>query len=155
MIRIICVNNRSDDEDAAGPQVHDRLADSAICEGVELIDGRLPAPYCLELAEETERVVIVDTMTGFGRPGEVIVIEDAMDADDRPSAGVQVSQLRYLNSLRQRAEEFGLPEVLVVGIEPPFDDFDIEMAAELCLGLAGEPANGREFRIIEQKEGHA
>ncbi len=83
-------------------------------------------------------MVIVDTLEGFGRPGEVMVIENALNAEDRPEANGHVARLTYLSSLRELAAEFDLPEVLLVAVEPPFDDFDLDMLAEMSLGLAQE-----------------
>ena len=40
-VRIICVGNRLVAADAAGPQVHDRLAGRPLPPGVELVDGGL------------------------------------------------------------------------------------------------------------------
>jgi len=154
MNRIICVSSSAHDEDEAGPRIHERLVDTGICDDVELVDGRLSDLGRSGLVKGAERVVIVDTMTGFGRPGEVMVIENALGAEARPSVSRQIAGLSYLSCLQEMATDYELSEVLVVGVEPPFDDYDLDMAAEMSLGLVRE-LEGERVHTPTKKKGHA
>ncbi|MBI4913410.1 MAG: hydrogenase maturation protease [Acidobacteria bacterium] len=72
---IICIGNPLAEEDAAGSAVHEFLGRQALPTGVELVDGGLRGLDLLGLVEASERVVFVDSVSGWGAPGEVVALD--------------------------------------------------------------------------------
>ena len=138
MKRIICVGNRYAPSDAAGPRVYDRLAVMALPCDVEVVDGGVAGLNLLHLAEGVERVVFVDAVEGFGRPGEVVVVS-ATDAAAGSGARYDHSAgLGYLLRVLPAVCDGPPPDVLLVGIEGPAGDDTIAAAADACVEAAAD-----------------
>jgi hydrogenase maturation protease len=134
--RIICVGNRLIREDAAGPAIHDRLAARDLPADVELIDGGTAGLDLLRFLDGAERVVLVDSVVGYGAPGEAVVL----DADEVGAMAAEVydhaAGLPYLLRCLPHVCEEGVPQVVMVGVEGLPDDGALARAAELALHLA-------------------
>ena len=134
--RIICVGNRFVDGDDTGPQVYDRLSHMALPPDVDIVDGGLLGLNLLRFAEGADRLVFVDSVSGFGREGEVLVL-DAMEAADGMAASYGHScGLAYLLRVLPEVCEGGMPQVLLVGVEGSATEPMISRAADLSIKLA-------------------
>ena len=143
MKRIICIGNRHRPEDLAGPAVCDLIQRGPIPEDVEVVDGGLASLNLLRYLDGAERIVFVDQVEGFARPGQVVIL-DAQDA----AAGAADSYdhaggLPYLLRLLPAVREAPLPQIVIVGIERQADGKALDSAAALALELAmGDCAGG-------------
>jgi hydrogenase maturation protease len=132
--RIVCIGNRFLELDAAGPRVYDRLCESGVPRGVEVIDGGVAGLDLLCFLDGAERVVFVDSVRGFGERGEVLIVDPA--EANPPAAYDHASGLAYLLGTLPALLGARGPEVLVLGVEVPADDLAVERAAALGLDLA-------------------
>ena len=138
MRRIICIGNAFAGLDSAGAEVFGRLSRERLPEDVEVVDGGLRGIDLLGLVERSERVVFVDSLSGWGPPGSVQVL-DAVDLQEAPAGAYEhaagfVYLLRSLPYLVQRP----VP-VWVVGLEAPASPAAVDEAARLALAFASSP----------------
>ncbi len=122
-------------EDGAGPAVYDLLSSRPLPEGIEVIDGGLGGLSLLRMADGAQRLVFVDAVSGFGAPGEVLLIpaeEVAAEASPDGHAG----GLPFLLALLPRASAVPPGDVTVVGLEAPWDDDALSRAAALAVAAA-------------------
>ncbi len=133
--RIVCVGSRLAEADDAGPRVHDRLAASTLPAGVELLDGGLRGLDLVPLLEGAARVVLVDNVEGYGRPGEVVVIEGSALVEGPPPAYGHGNGLAYALRALPVVCEGDLPEVVLVGVEGRPDEGTVQAMAETCVRL--------------------
>ena len=144
MKRIVCVGSRLVAGDGAGPAVYDLLASRPLPAGVELIDGALGGLSLLRMAEGAEGLVFVDAVSGFGKPGEVLLLPAAEVAAEATSDG-HAGGLPFLLAVLPRVCEDPPGNVMVVGLEPPWDDEALACAASLAVAtVTGDrlPARG-------------
>ncbi len=134
--RIICIGNRLAAEDQAGPRVFDRLGAAPLPPAVELADGGLAGIDLARLVEGVERVVFVDSVAGFGRPGRVVVLSAAEVAAEAEAGFGHGAGLPYLLRMLPVLLDGPLPEVAVVGVEGAAGDAAVEAAAGRSLALA-------------------
>lgn len=132
MIKIICIGNRSLDSDAAGLLVYDQLAERQLPDGVELVDGGLAGLNLLGQVEGCERVIFVDSVSGFGKPGEVVMIKNVSELLDRPDGLDHGAGLGYLLPMIDMVTEGTPPEVMVVGVESPCSEAALWRAVEMA-----------------------
>lgn len=145
MRAIICIGNRYDSRDAAGPAVHDLLAAGDAIEGIELIDGGIAGLSLLRWIDGAERVVFVDSVSGFGEPGEVVSIDPAdVEAPEEGAYG-HGSGLAYLLRVVPLVCERGVPEIVIIGIEGEALPRAIAEAADLALAGAAAKAPPRSL----------
>ncbi len=143
MKRIVCIGNRYRPEDDAGPRVYSLLRGSALPDGVEAIDGGMSGLDLLASVERAERVVFVDCVSGFGRAGEVLVLDPEEVATAASPRYDHAAGLPYLLRVLPAVCDGPAPEVIIVGIEGRADGAAVAAAAELALKLArGEPVRG-------------
>jgi hydrogenase maturation protease len=135
MNRIICIGNRFVAADAAGPAVFDRLAARDLPADVELIDGGLGGLSLMRWFDGAEKIVFVDSVHGFGRPGEVLALDASAIAARADAADAHGAGLPYL--LRAAPLVGGLPPIHIVGIEGASTAAAIEQAAAAALAAAG------------------
>ncbi len=145
--RIVCIGNRLVDEDAVGPAVFDCLRPRArpapgereALGCVEVIDGGLRGLDLLPLFENAQRVVLVDTVRGFGGPGEIVILRGAELAGLPESPYDHGGGLTYLLKVLPQLVA-PLPEIVCVGVEPPADSEAIERAAATAVAACSAPA---------------
>ncbi len=141
MKRIIGIGNRLVSDDAVGPRVLDALARRDLPSGVDLVEGGLAGLDLLERFRGCERVVLVDAVSGFARPGETVALTAAGAARTSDGRYDHAAGLGYLLGAWTRIAPAGGPEVRVLGVEMPATDDDLETAATRALALL-EPEAG-------------
>lgn len=136
MKRIICVGNRYNQQDAAGPMVYDRLTRRELPRDVEVIDGGLAGLDLLRFVQGAQRVVFVDAVSGSDGPDGVLVL----DVDEAARlAGAMYDHsagLGYLLRVLPEVCEGTIPEVLLVGVQGVPDQSAIAAAADMSLMIA-------------------
>ena len=132
MRRIVCIGSRLVAEDAAGPAVYDLLSSRPLPDGVEVIDGGLGGLSLLRTADGAEGLVFVDAVSGFGAPGEVLLLS-AQDVAAEATPDGHDGGLPFLLALLPRASDVPPGEVAVVGLEAPWDDDAVGRAASLAV----------------------
>jgi len=137
MERIICIGNRYVDEDSAGPRVFDELRRRRLPEGVELVDGGLAGLDLLRWVEGCERVVFVDTVSGFGAPGDVLLIDAPDQAFEQPAHLDHDAGFEYLLAMAPLVVDGPAFEMVMVGLEPPTSKASVRRAAEMSLLAVG------------------
>jgi len=131
MKRIICIGNRYDDRDAAGPRVYDRLASRWTPPGIEVLDGGLASLDLLRYVADAELVVFVDALRGGDYDRDVV----RLTASQAANSGAHATGLTYfLRVLLQSEEE--PPPVWIVGVSDSTDDLVLEEAAHAAISLA-------------------
>jgi hydrogenase maturation protease len=136
--RIVCVGSRLVAEDAAGPAVYDLLSARPLPKGVEVIDGGLGGLSLLRMADGAEGLVFVDAVSGFGAPGEVLLLP-AQDVAAEATPDGHAGGLPFLLALLPRVSDMSPGEVAVVGLEAPWDDDGLARAASLAVATASGP----------------
>lgn len=143
MTRIVCIGNRHHPEDDAGPRVYSLLRGTALLRGIELVDGGTGGLNLLTCVERAARVVFVDSVSGFGRPREVLVLDPEEVAAAASPRYDHAAGLAYLLRILPAVCEGPAPEVVIVGVEGQADPAAVAAAAELALKLASaEPVHG-------------
>jgi hydrogenase maturation protease len=135
---IICIGNRFVEDDAAGPAVYDQLLQMRPWpEDVEIIDGGLMGLNLLPLLERGGRVVFVDAVSGFGRSGEIVLLDQRQILDhEEDSAFDHNAGLAYLLTVLPRVCDGEMPEeIILVGLEGTSSQL-VERAAALSLEVA-------------------
>lgn len=147
---VITVGNRLVEADAAGARVHDVLAGRTLPDGVELVEGGLAGLDLLGLVERSERVVFVDRVDGFGRPGDVVLLDVEQWREASAARFDHAGGLSYL----LRALPFVCPErvphVRVVGIEGDPTPAGVATAADLAVAAitdASAPEVAHALRV--------
>jgi hydrogenase maturation protease len=130
--RIVCVGSRLVAEDAAGPAVYDLLSSRPLPDGVEVIDGGLGGLSLLRMADGAEGLVFVDAVSGFGAPGEVLLLP-AEDVAAEATPDGHAGGLPFLLALLPRVSDVASGRVAVVGLEAPWDDDALARAASLAV----------------------
>jgi len=136
--RIICIGNRLIPRDSDGMAVYDRLRETPLTEAIEVVEGGLAGLNLLPLLEQGGRVVFVDRVSGFGKPGSLVVLDDETIVrtlqDDHYS---HEAGLPYLLKVLPAVAEGNLPEeIVLVGLEGPCDSRLHDEAAALSLSIA-------------------
>ncbi|WP_161629972.1 hydrogenase maturation protease [Desulfogranum mediterraneum] len=143
--QIICIGNRLVPEDAAGPAVFDRLGElQPLADGIELSEGGLAGLNLLPLLEQGGRVVFVDAVRGFTRPGELVVLDQRQivaSLDDR-HFGHGAGLAYVLAVLPEVCDGEPPEEIVLVGLEGACSGPLIERAAGLSLVLAAHGLQG-------------
>jgi hydrogenase maturation protease len=137
MKRIICIGNRYAAEDAAGPAVWDRLLRLDLPAGLELIDGGLAGLDLLRFVEGAERVVFIDSVSGFGGGEAAVLLLSGEDAAAVSTRYDHAAGLAYLLRVLPEVCEGELPEIRLVGIEGRADEAILAEAAALAFKVAG------------------
>ncbi|MBV5318614.1 MAG: hydrogenase maturation protease [Desulfobulbaceae bacterium] len=136
---IICIGNRLVAEDAAGMAVFDQLrARDGLPAEVTVIEGGLAGLNLLPLLEQGGRVVFVDAVQGFTRPGEMVLL-DRQQIVNTLGGGYfdHGSGLAYVLSVLPQVCDGDLPEeIVLVGLEGECTLPTIKRAAELSITLA-------------------
>ena len=132
--RIVCIGSRLVAEDLVGPAVFDRLRTEALPPGIEIVDGGLRGLDLLPFFEGVRRVVLVDALRGYARPGEAVVLRAATLADLPGTPYDHAGGLAYLLKTLPNILS-SVPEILLVGIEIPADDTSLEHAAAMAVDV--------------------
>lgn len=136
MKRIICVGNRFAPGDTTGSLVYEHLLRAPLPRDLEVIDGGLGGLDLLRFVEGAERVVFVDSVSGFAERGQTIVLDLAEAQALAGDAYDHAAGLPYLLRALPCVCAGAIPEVLVVGVEGDAEPAVVGAAAELALRLA-------------------
>ena len=133
MNTILCAGNRYCVEDSFGPQVYDYLFTNDIPPSVTVVDAGLAGLDLLCHFELSDRVVIVDSVSGFGTPGELCTIgydelSNCEAVDYGHSGGIH-----YLLLCLPALGLVPKVEVTLIGLDGIADKFTIAAAASLAL----------------------
>jgi Ni,Fe-hydrogenase maturation factor len=90
----------------------------------------------LRFVEGAERVVFVDRVEGFGRPGEVVVLGADQAAQAAAPRYDHTAGLAYLLNALPYLRDGAIAEVFVVGVEGSADEDTIVEAARVSLEVA-------------------
>ena len=141
MKRIICIGNRYLPEDAAGYEVYRFLSKRGLPNGVDLIDGGLAGLDLLQYLEGMERVVIIDSISGFGANGDIRMFSAVEVAKAADPCFDHAAGLPYLLSVLPEVCDGTVPEIWVLGIEGIPDMEAVRSAAAQALdAVRGETA---------------
>jgi hydrogenase maturation protease len=136
---IICIGNRFVADDAAGPAVYDRLMQMQPLPGhIEVIDGGIMGLNLLPLLERGGRVIFVDAVSGFGTPGEIVLLsrQEILHADNAFQFDHNAG-LAYLLAVLPRVCDGEMPEeIALVGVEGTCSPQLADRAAVLSLDVA-------------------
>jgi hydrogenase maturation protease len=114
--------------------VYDRLKQLSLPPDVDVVDGGLLGLNLLSFMKGAEQVVLIDAVHGFGRAGQVIVlqIEEVLTVADDLSD--HAGGLGYL--LRALPHVLGsIPELVLLGIEGEYSEESIGRAVDAALTL--------------------
>ncbi len=139
---IICIGNRLMPEDSAGLMVFDRLQQQSLPDTIQVIEGGLMGLNLLPFLERGGRVVFVDNVCGFTRPGSLIVLNQAQVIATGADHYDHNSCLAYVLSVLPKVCEGTLAEeVVLLGIEGPSTERLVQEAANLSVFIAqnGQP----------------
>ncbi len=142
MNKVVCVGNALRDGDRAGPEAYAFLRAHGAPEGLEVVDGGLSGLALLGELEGCGSVVLVDSVRGFGEPGEVVVLEPRQVVEAAGCDGLDhASGLAYLLGVYEAVLPPPVPRVRVVGVEEPAGPGSAERAARTALSLVAEVAD--------------
>jgi hydrogenase maturation protease len=134
---IICIGNRLMPEDSAGLMVFDRLQQQRLPDTIQVIEGGLMGLNLLPFLERGGRVVFVDNVCGFARPGSLIVLNQAQVIATGADHYDHNSCLAYVLSVLPKVCEGTLAEeVVLLGIEGPSTERLVQEAANLSVFIA-------------------
>lgn len=140
-VRIVCVGNRFAAGDDFGPRVYDCLAAQPLPERVAVMDGGLGGLGLLGFLEGAQRVVFVDAVAGFTKPGQLVLLDGDEVADQDDGAYDHQAGLPYLLRVMPAVLDSPPPAVTLVGHEGVADEGNVRRAASLALSLAAEAAD--------------
>jgi hydrogenase maturation protease len=132
MKRIICVGNRHQSHDAAGPLVYDRLIRMQLPPDVEVIEGALAGLDLLRFMEGAQRVVFVDAVSGLESENGIVVLSAEEAAQNADQTYSHAAGLGYLLRVIERVCEGPVPEICLVGIAGVPDEDMIAAAIDRC-----------------------
>lgn len=138
MKRVVCIGNALRDGDRSGPDAFALLTRTGCPTGVEVVDGGLAGLDLLHVMDGMRGVVFIDSVRGFGRPGEVVVLEPNEVVNKSPEAFDHASGIRYLLGVYGEVLSPPLPRVRVVGVEEPACEEDVARAVRVALSLLAE-----------------
>jgi hydrogenase maturation protease len=132
--KIICLGNRFTAWDSAGMVVYDRLKRLSLPPNVDVVDGGLLGLNLLSFMEGADQVVLIDAVHGFGRPGQIIVLQMEEVLSIADELYDRVSHLGHL--LKALPRVLGLiPELVLLGIEGEYSEESIGRAVDAAITL--------------------
>ncbi len=141
---IVCIGNRYVKSDDLGPRVYDSLARRGVPEDVLLVDGGLMGLDLLRFTEGRRRVIFVDALHGFAPPGCPVLLDRSTALEERPAVFGHDGGLAYLLRMLPAICGKDLPDIAVVGAEPPIGPDLVAELADLALSTATGEKDGRK-----------
>lgn len=135
--KIICIGSRLVEADRAGPAVYDRLCRKKIPAHTDLVEGGIAGLNLLCHLEQAGVVVFVDAVSGFTRPGHMVLLngQQVQAACPRPAYG-HAAGIPYLLAVLPRVCHGPLPEtIFLVGLEGRCDSITLDRAADAALTM--------------------
>ena len=114
--------------------VYDRLKRLSLPPDIEIVDGGLLGLNLLGFMEGADQIVLVDAVHGFGRDGEVIVLQAEQLLAVADDLYDHAGGLGYL--LRALPHVLGsIPELVLLGVEGEYTEETISRAVDTALTL--------------------
>lgn len=137
-------------DDGVGIHVVRELEARGVPDGVELVDGGVASLEVLATLPPAGEVVIVDALTGGGRPGDVyrLTPADLVPAEGPPAFSLH--EFTLVQSLVLLARLGPLPPMVIYGVEPA----TMEPGMELSPPVAAAATKVAEL-ILERIRGNA
>lgn len=135
---IICLGNRLISEDFFGPAVFDNLQTQPVPCDIEIIDGGTAGLNLLPLLERSGTVVFVDSVSGFGALGEIVLLDQSAVKQGlkRTNFGHDFG-LAYLLAMLPKVCSGEIPDkIFLVGFEGECAPQTVDKAAKLALETA-------------------
>jgi hydrogenase maturation protease len=135
--KILCIGSCLVEADKAGPAVYDRLCRKKIPAHTDLVEGGTAGLNLLCHLEQAKIVVFVDAVSGFTRPGHMVVLtrQQVQAACPKPVYGHSAG-IAYLLAVLPRVCQGPLPEeIFLVGLEGRCDSHTLDRAADAALTL--------------------
>lgn len=135
---IICLGNRLLPEDSAGPAVFDSLHERNLPDDIEIFEGGTAGLNLLPLLERENRVVFVDSVSGYTSEGNIVLLdlETITHAVSSPQFGHDTG-LPYVLSILPEVSDGKIPsEIVLIGLEGECSEKVIHEAADLCITVA-------------------
>ena len=152
--RIICVGNRLQPSDAAGPRVHDVLADRDLPADTGLVDGGLAGLDLLRHLDGCRRAIFVDAVVIDDlEPGAYRLDPKAVAATATPTFD-HAAGIPYLLNLLPALYGQQAPHIDFVGVQGEPDEALVADAAKLVLELVAAVESG-DLGIDQQGAGAA
>jgi len=136
--RIICVGNRFNSRDSAGPLVYDRLVSDRFPKDIAVIDGGLAGLNLLRFIQGADRVVFIDAVNGFRPFGDVMVLDAGEASQHADKIFGHSAGLAYCLKILPEIYNDKLPEIFVVGIEGTASPDKIIKATKMSLKIASQ-----------------
>lgn len=140
--RIICVGNRYVPGDDTGLKVYDYLSRSTLPIDVHVIEGGLLGLGLLPFIEDAERVIFVDSVSGFGYQGQIVILDRVTAAKTTNTYYGHSAGLTYLLRVLPTVCDGKIPEISLVGAEGTADEYTIKVMASTCLRIAENGLSG-------------
>ncbi len=136
-------------DDAFGCEVVRALAGEAVADGVRINDygiGGLHLAY--DIADGVGTLILVDAIPGEGAPGEVVVLEAALDQIGSSTIDAHgMDPATVLTSVRNLGVD--PPRTLIVGCQP--ENLDEGIGLSDAVATAIEPAKQAVLDLIERE----
>ena len=136
-------------DDAFGCEVVRALASEAVADGVRINDygiGGLHLAY--DIADGVGTLILVDAIPGEGAPGEVVVLEAALDQIGSSTIDAHgMDPATVLTSVRNLGVD--PPRTLIVGCQP--ENLDEGIGLSDAVATAIEPAKQAVLDLIERE----
>ena len=144
MKRIICIGNQYLSEDKSGYEVYQNLSKRILPDDVEIIDGGIGGLNLLGYIDGMERIVFVDTISGFGSEGEIILLKSSEVAKLANPTFDHSAGLPFLLRIIPEVCDGPLPQILVLGIEGFPNKKTIKKASTQALNVVFTGKTGKE-----------
>ncbi len=127
-------------DEGVGAHVAQRLQEQSLPGNVETLDGGTAALDVLLLAEDMEKLVIIDAMRAGGKPGTIYLARVPVQETDQltqffarqDGSKISLHQAGLLDALIAARAIGRVPEeIVIVGVEPAEVDYGLELTDEV------------------------
>ncbi len=136
MNTILCAGNRYCKEDSFGSMVYDFLLNDTLPDNIDLIDAGLAGLDLLCHFEKSDRVIVVDSVSGFSSPKELVTITYAEMQNTETVHYGHSGGLQYLLNCLPALGVIPKTDVILIGFEGIAGEDTIVAAASLALESA-------------------
>lgn len=122
-------------DDGAGIHLLRRLEQQNLPAGVELLDGGVSSFAALTALQQASSAILVDSMAGGGRPGEVYRLTGGDLEEPAVAVPLSAHDFSLLDSLRLARRTMELPPLVLYGIEPASLELSMELSPQVSEAL--------------------
>ena len=129
-ILVLGVGNLLLKDEGVGVQVVSRMMEMDLPENVEVVDGATAPLDILSLANDVDKLIIVDAVRAGGSPSTVYRLFPE-DIEEYGQVPLSLHQLDLMQML-ELCERIGRrPYTVIIGVEPKEIDFGLELSPEV------------------------